>query len=283
MLQDVAEVPPQIKVRTSMFSDQEFRFCLVIVLATILLLPAGNGRAIAGGDEEQVCDLGADYSLGIEDYADAIRLYHQIVRRTPNNALAHYHLGFAEGMTGNRTAEVEEYQSAEALGLRNWDLYLNLGLAQRESGDLISATDSLRKAVLFGEEHSESHFNLALVEEQRGMIAEAEHETLASLRLSPGQPDARDLLGVIYAQEGETVRASQVWRELARDVPDYQPALTNLALLGSPSEVALGEAAAVAFPSPTAAVKAMEGERRPQSSAGETESSTGSPNKVDGE
>ena len=31
--------------------------------------------------------------------------------------------------------ELTEYQRAVALGLRNWDLFLNLGLAQFESGD----------------------------------------------------------------------------------------------------------------------------------------------------
>jgi Flp pilus assembly protein TadD len=267
-----------------MFGNQDFRFRLVTVVAAILLLLAGNGRrAVAGGAEMQVCDIGADYSLGVEDYAEAIHLHRQIVGRTPNNALAHYHLGFAEGLMGNKTAEVGEYQRAAALGLKNWDLFLNLGLAQLESGDLISATDSLREAVLLGEEHSESHFNLALVEVRRGMLADAERETLASIRLSAGQPEARNLLGVIYAQEGETVRASQVWRELVRDVPGYEPAHTNLVLLGSPSEVALGETAAVASPSPTAAVKAMEDEREPLSSADETESGPGSAHRVEGE
>ena len=71
------------------------------------------------------------------------------------------------------------------------------------------------------------------------MLADAEQETLASLQLNPRQPDARNLLGVIYAQEGKTVRASLVWRELVRDVPDYEPARTNLALLGTQREVAL--------------------------------------------
>ena len=249
-----------------MFSNQDFRFGLVLVVAAILLLPAGNVRdAIAGGAEEQVCDVSADYSLGIEDYPEAIRLHRRIVARNPDNALAHYHLGFAEGMMGDRTAEVEEYQRAEALGLKNWDLFLNLGLDRLERGDLDAATESLRKAVLLGEEHSESHFNLALVEERRGMLADAEHEALASIRLSRGQPDARNLLGVIYAQEGKSASASQTWRELIRDVPDYEPARTNLALMGSPSEVALGETAAAASPSPAAAVKTMRGhfERAP--------------------
>ena len=205
--------------------------------AAIVLLAFSLGiarNAAAGGGEQQVCDVRSDYALGVEDYSEAIRLHTEVVREHPDDALAHYHLGFAQGMMGNRTVEVREYQRAAALGLRNWDLFLNLGLAQLENGDLDAATDSLRQAVFLGENHSESHFNLALVYERRGLHADAEREMLASLQLNPGQPDAQNALGVIYAQEGKTVSASLVWRELVREVPDYQPARTNLALLGRP-------------------------------------------------
>ncbi len=179
--------------------------------AVILLLSLGIAcNASAGGGEQQICDVGADYALGLEDYSEAIRLHAEVVRKYPDNALAHYHLGFAEGMMGNRTAELKEYQRAAALGLRNWDLFLNLGLAELENGDLDAATDNLRQAVLLGEDHPESHFNLALVYERRGLLADAEREMLASLRLNPTQPDARNSLAVIYAEERKSVRAAMV-------------------------------------------------------------------------
>ena len=245
-----------------MSNNQNTRVELVLVAAILLLLLLIVDNQIADGPEEQVCDVAADYSLGIEDYSETIRRHVEVVREHPDNALAHYHLGFAEGMMGDRAAELKEYQRAKALRLRNWDLFLNLGLAQVDDGDLDAATDSLRSAVLLGEEHSESHFNLALVDQRRGMLADAEHEALVSLRLKPGQPDARNLLGVIYAQEGKTVSASLVWRELVHDVPGYEPARKNLALLGSQNEVAFGKTAAAALPTPVAAVKAINNERR---------------------
>jgi Flp pilus assembly protein TadD len=205
-------------------------------------------NAIAGGRADQVCDVGADYSLGVEDYPEAIRLHSEVVREHPENALAHYHLGFAQGMAGNRAAEVREYERAAALGLANWDLFLNLGLAHLEDGELEAAAANLQRAVHLGENHPESHFNLALVDERRGMRAEAEQETLASLALNSRQPDARNLLAVIYVQEGKTVRASEIWHEIVREVPDYELARTNLILLGSQSQVALGETAATTLP-----------------------------------
>ena len=240
----------------------------VLVAATVLLLSVWiSNDAIAGEAEQQVCDVGADYSLGVEDYSEAIRRHVEVVRKYPDNALAHYHLGFAEGMMGNRTAELKEYQRAAALGLRNWDLFLNLGLAELENGDLDAATDNLRRAVLLGEDHPESHFNLALVYERRGLLADAEREMLASLRLNPRQPDARNSLAVIYAEERKSVRAAMVLRELVREAPDYEPARKNLRLLGSRVEVARGETAAVA--PPAAVVKATEEQRNARSPASE--------------
>jgi len=84
---------------------------LLTIAATILLLSFWTPTdAIAGGAERQVCDVGADYSLGAEDYSAAIRRHVEVVRKYPENALAHYHLGFALGMVGDRMAEVREYQ-----------------------------------------------------------------------------------------------------------------------------------------------------------------------------
>jgi Flp pilus assembly protein TadD len=260
--------------------NTRIRIAFVIV---VLLLSMGTACiARAGGEGQSVCDVGADYALGVEDYSGAIRLHEEVVREHPDDALAHYHLGFAQGMIGNRSAEIREYQRAAALRLRNWDLFLNLGLAQLENGDLVAATDSLQQAVLLGETHSESHFNLALVYERRGMHADAEREMLASLQLNPRQPDARNLMGVIYAHEGRTAAAWLVWRELVHDVPDYQPARTNLALLGSQNEVVLGETAAVVLP-PAAAVKAIDGQRQPPSPILQTELVLVPHTKVEGE
>jgi tetratricopeptide (TPR) repeat protein len=102
-----------------MFRSSLNRIAFASAILLVLLGIACN--ASADGSEQQVCDVGADYALGIENYPEAIRLHAEVVRKRPDDALAHYHLGFAEGMMGNRTDEVREYQRAAALGLRNWD------------------------------------------------------------------------------------------------------------------------------------------------------------------
>jgi tetratricopeptide (TPR) repeat protein len=219
------------------------------ITALLLVLSLAIGTSsVAGVADAQVCDVAADYSLGVEDYSEAIRRHVEVLRQHPDNALAHYHLGFARGMAGDRAAELKEYQRAEALGLRSWDLFLNKGLAQLEDGEIDAAVESENLAARLGGDHFETHFELARIDERIGKLAEAERETLASLRLSPEHPEARNLLGVIYAEQGRTARAYSIWRELVHERPDYEPARINLSRLGRAASVGSGERAALDLP-----------------------------------
>ncbi len=191
-----------------------------------------NGSAAADpGSNDQVCDATADYFLGAEDYREAIAAHERVLAAHPDDALAYYHLGFAYGMTGDRVDEIADYRKAAALGLRQWDLYLNLGRALLESADYGEASNVLITAVALAPERPESHFNLALAYERRGMFAVAQEQLLASLQLDPKQPDARNMMGLIYAEERDFSRARQIWNGLVRTEPDFEPARTNLAIL----------------------------------------------------
>ena len=206
----------------------------VPLLALLLTVPPALRASTAGNtgtDSEEVCDPIADYYLGMEDYPEAIRLHKLVITRNPDNALAHYHLGFAYGMVGKHDEELRQYRDAVELGLSDWALFLNLGLLYLESQRLPAATDVLRLATLLGPDRAETHFNLGLVYERRGMLAPAEQEILLSLRLDPDQPDALNTLGVIYAEEGNYVRAREEWTDLMRTRPAYEPARANLTIL----------------------------------------------------
>jgi Flp pilus assembly protein TadD len=157
---------------------------LRIGLATLLIFVFA---AILGGvaaSQEQVCDVAADYALGIEDYPTAIRLHRSFLRSHKNNALAHYHLGFAYGMVGRNSEEISEYRTAASLGLDNWDLFLNLGLAYAERRDLPKAVAALEHAVLLSPERTETHFNLALLYERGHRLSEALRQITISRHLA---------------------------------------------------------------------------------------------------
>lgn len=202
---------------------------IATVLAVIIAAPiALTTQVHATG---LVCDSTADYYLGREDYADAIAAHQRMLAVKPGDALAHYHLGFAYGMTGHRQAELSEYRKAAALGLRQWDFELNFGRAELESDDPAAAADSFKQAIALAPHRPEGYFNLGLAEERRRMFPQALEALTASLALDPNQPDARNMLGVIYAEQGDFARARQVWTKLVRTSPDFAPARENLTVL----------------------------------------------------
>jgi tetratricopeptide (TPR) repeat protein len=205
---------------------------ILLGLLSLLLQRPPEARAAAVPiTGPQVCDPVADYFLGMEDYPEAVRRHQEVIKEHPDNALAHYHLGFAQGLMGQHQLELAEYQKAVQLGLSDWDLFLNLGLLYLETDQLDTAAKVLQLATLLAPEHPETHYNLGLAYERRGKLKQAEQEILLSLRLEPSQTDARNQLGVIYAEEGNFPRARGEWQELADSAPGYSPALANLALL----------------------------------------------------
>jgi tetratricopeptide (TPR) repeat protein len=207
--------------------------CLAVTIPRPLHAKADHKvqDASAPNVEQGICDALADYYLGMEDYPDAIRRHRLVIQRDPNNALAHYHLGFAYGAIGQHRLELAQYERAIALGLDDWQLFLNLGLLYAQDGRLASAVDVMRLATLLGPYQPETHFNLGVLDERLGLYQPAEQEMLLSLRLDPDQLDARNQLGVIYAEEGNYRRAREEWTDLLTSDPQYSPAHANLALL----------------------------------------------------
>jgi tetratricopeptide (TPR) repeat protein len=202
---------------------------LFAAIALALLFPCVTSSWAAGSEE--ICDVNADYVLGLEDYPAAIALHLKVLRAHNDNALAHYHLGFAYGMTGRKRDEINEYHAAARLGLDQWDLFLNLGLAYLDQNDLPKAINALQTAALLGPDHSEGHLNLAIAYEKGNRLHEALLEITASLHLAPEDPDERNTKGIICARLGDLVCARDEWARLVQFAPDYEPARVDLAIL----------------------------------------------------
>jgi tetratricopeptide (TPR) repeat protein len=214
------------------FSNYRALRLLIALLLCMTALGLGVARAPASTQaDQQVCDPTADYYLGMEDYPAAIRLHLAVIRAHPDNALAHYHLGFAYGAIGDHRHELHQYQQAITLGLSDWQLFLNMGLAYMEAGRLGDAVEMLQLATLVAPEQSEAHFDLGLAYERHRMLAQAEREMLVALGLDPDDLDAGNTLGLIYAEEGRLALAQAEWSRLLVVDPEYTPARENLAIL----------------------------------------------------
>ena len=194
---------------------------------------------MAASSKEEVCDVKADSALGLEDYPLAIALHREVLLVHNDNALAHYHLGFAYGMTGRVSDEIAEYVAARSLGLRQWDLFLNLGLAYLDQNDYPPAISAFQTAVLLGPDHPEAHFNLAMAYERSHRLDEAQQQITVSLRLAPMDPDEHNTKAIICTELGDLACARAEWTHLVQVAPDYIPAQVNLAILRG-SQTSLG-------------------------------------------
>src|SRR6266478_5846854 len=203
---------------------------LFAAIALSLLLPCVT-TSWAAVSKEEICDVDADFALGLEDYSGAIVLHREVLRVHNDNALAHYHLGFAYGMTERKTYEINEYLAAARLGLDKWDLFLNLGLAYLGQNDGPKAIKTLQTAVLLGPDHPEAHFNLAIAYEKGNRSREALQEIIISLLQAPEDPDERNTKGIICAELGNLVCARDEWAHVVQVAPNYAPARANLAIL----------------------------------------------------
>ena len=206
---------------------------LFAAIALVLSLPCA-ASSWAAASKEEICDVDADFALGLEDYPAAITLHRKVLRPHNDNALAHYHLGFAYGMTERKTDEISEYLTAARLGLDKCDLFLNLGLAYLGQNDGPKAIKTLQTAVLLGPDHPEAHFNLAIAYEKGNRLREALQEIIISLHQTPEDPDERNTKGIICAELGNLVCARDEWAHVVQVAPNYAPARANLAILSGP-------------------------------------------------
>lgn len=200
-------------------------------VALLIFCWVGVCRAGAVRAPERVCDITADAALTAQDYPTAIDLHRKLLRLEGNNALAHYHLGFAYGMVGQISEEIGEYREAIRLGLNTWDLFMNLGLAYYDHREVANATAALETAASLGPGHTETHFNLAVVYERENRLNEALQEIIAALLLAPRDLDAANTDAIICARMGDVACARNIWTQLIQTAPDYAPARTNLAIL----------------------------------------------------
>lgn len=213
------------------------RMIFAAIGLALVLSCSVSSNAMAADDE--ICDVTADLALGLEDYPKAIASHLKLLQSQPDNALAHYHLGFAYGVIGRFHDELAEYHAASRLGLKNWDLFLNLGLAYLGQRNLALATEALETAARLGPEHFEPHYDLAIAYESEKRPNQALREITAARRLAPDNLDVANANAIICVEIGDTASAQEIWSRLVRLAPDYSPARANLSILNRSLSLAM--------------------------------------------
>lgn len=178
---------------------------------------------------DTVCNKEADLYLETGNWDKAIESHEQIVREKPDLALAHYHLGYAYGFKGRHDREIEEYERAIQLGLKQFDLFYNLGMAYAEYlRDYDKALEAFKQAEGMDPKNDEIHYALGLAYWFKESESEAVGELMKAINLNPRHVEAHSLLGEIYFRRRQYDFAKAEWNRVLEIDPNNEMARKRL-------------------------------------------------------
>jgi len=176
-------------------------FLRFLALPCLFFLLAGAGCALQGKalqerpqEQQWTCDRHADELLQKGDIEAAILAHEKLLRESPDNALALYHLGYAYGRMGNHPKEIEFYNRAVSLGLKTEQIYFNLGMAYGESGLPDHAARAFLKGLELNPKSVDNRFGLAMTYHQKGETKKAVAELEKILTIDPSFGPAKEWL-----------------------------------------------------------------------------------------
>jgi tetratricopeptide (TPR) repeat protein len=197
-----------------------------LIIFCLLSLGAGCGTAPRPGpvavSDRWVCPESADLPLRHGLYEQAINGHLRVIDEEPENALAHYHLGYAYGQLGEHVREVQEYERALDLGLTREDLFFNLGMAYAELGAFDKAEQALRRAVTIAPESADNHRALGMVYYEQSHFHEAIASCERATRLEPEDPHAWHCFALALAGAGR-LEDSRAAAERVRRLDAHYP------------------------------------------------------------
>jgi Flp pilus assembly protein TadD len=174
---------------------------------------------------------GATYARN-EVWQEPVRLWQDVVRKSPGNARAYNDLGYLYLMRGETDRSMGYFQKALSILPGYSNAHTNLGVAYYEKGWLDPAIKQFKTALAlepYGPDVGRDHHNLGIAFTRKGLVDDAIREFQAALKRSPGDAEIYNDLGVAYRQGGLTDKAIQSFRKALVLDPAYVFAHLNLA------------------------------------------------------
>lgn len=167
--------------------------------ATELGLPnqakTGSLPPLTGGLAER-----AAQAFGRKDWDNARKLYQEMMREDPLNALTHANLGAVEQQAGNLQAAQALFSRAVAINPDLQQTWVALGLVSYEKGDLYHALHAIARAIHEDPTDAKAHNYLAAVSKKLGWLDAAESELQRSIELNPDYGNAHFNLALMYLE-----------------------------------------------------------------------------------
>jgi tetratricopeptide (TPR) repeat protein len=171
---------------------RSFVLGLLLSFALVLALGCSSLQQYKRDKEDNrwICPEYADLPLREKHYEIAIERHLKVVAQEPDNALAHYHLGYAYVQLGVHDDGIAEYLKALDLGLVKGDLFYNLGMAYGQLGRYQQAEQAFVRAIEIEPEYGDNHRALGLAQLEQGHFIDAMASCREATKLAPDDLDS---------------------------------------------------------------------------------------------
>ena len=180
---------------------------------------------------QAINDLGVLY-LRKGDLPRALGLFNQAIEVNPSDTSALFNRALALSRSGSEQKAIDSYRKLLAIQSSHFEGQYNLAVLLLRKGDKISGAAELEKAVKLasGERKARALHSLGLARRDLDQPDDAVKAFEAAIRLRPGDPEPRIALAAMEPDTAEGhARALAQYRKVLELVPNYSPALINMA------------------------------------------------------
>jgi protein O-GlcNAc transferase len=192
---------------------------------------------------------------------EAEKMYWDILRETPNDFIALYHigvirfnlgdfqiaadmveralashknsaayntLGLALSSLGKTEMAIKAFKQAIAVDARNHEAYNNLAIMLFQKPDLAGVIEACRKAIQIKPDYFLSYYNMGVAQQQQSKPADAIESFKKAISFFPAFPEAHCNMGLALMALGRREEAVAAYRQAIIYRPDFPEAYNNL-------------------------------------------------------
>ena len=162
-------------------------------------------------------------------WGNAISLWTDAVKKSPNKFRTYNNLGEAYAALGNIDMALKEYETASALNPIADRVHYNLGNAYSKKGKTDAAIASYKRAIELNPSYAKSYNNLGSIYLNNGNLKEAEEMFLKATEILPDFREAHNNLGNVYSEMGLSEEAISEYKKAVDINKNYDTPHYNLA------------------------------------------------------
>jgi len=162
-------------------------------------------------------------------WGDAVSLWEDCVKKSPQKARPHYNLGFALEKQGRTDDAIDQYLEALRINPDIAKVHNNLGFAREKQGRIDEAIDHYLQALRVKPDYVAAHNNLGNALAKQGRADDAINHYLQALRIAPDIEEAHYNLANALRKQGRMDEAIDHYLQALHIKPDIEEAHYNLA------------------------------------------------------